>query len=105
MEWKKASLGPWFLILLSLNFLDILLTNPVREANPLTLLLWSNVGIIPSACIKIGLVLLFGALCAILKRFASQNDWYTASKLFRGILICLVAFYSFVVVWNMIIML
>ncbi|MGA2310108.1 MAG: DUF5658 family protein [Candidatus Bathyarchaeia archaeon] len=102
MEWKSSSLVPWFLLLLSLNVLDISFTNPSREANPLTLLSWAQIGILPSACIKIGLVLLFGILCAITRKVTSQTDWNLAARLMRGILIALVAFYTFVVTWNMI---
>ena len=102
MDWKSGSLVPWFLLLLSLNVMDILFTNPSREANPLTLLSWAQIGILPSACIKIGLVLLFGILYVITRKVTNQIDWNLAVKLKRGILIALVAFYTFVVGWNMI---
>jgi hypothetical protein len=59
-------------------------------------------GILPSALIKVGLVLFFGVLCAIIRKVANPTDWNLAGKLMRGILIALVAFYSFVVTWNMI---
>jgi hypothetical protein len=102
MRWKSGSLVPWFLLLLSLNVLDILFTNPSREANPLTLLSWAQIGILPSAFLKVGLVLLFGIFCTITRKVTSQNDWNLAAKLMRGILIALVAFYIFVVTWNVI---
>lgn len=102
MEWKLASLVPWFLLLLSLNILDISFTNPYQEANPLTLLSWAKMGILPSASLKVGLVLFFGILCVITKKVASPTDWNLAGRLLRGILIALVAFYLFIVAWNMI---
>lgn len=102
MEWKSGSLIPWFLSLLMLNVMDILFTNPPREANPLTLLSWARIGILPSACMKIGSVLLFGILCVITRKVMKQMDWNIAARLMRGILIALVAFYTFVVAWNII---
>jgi hypothetical protein len=57
---------------------------------------------LPSACMKIGLVLLFGILCAITRKVTNQIDWNLAARLMRGMLIVLVAFYTFVVAWNMI---
>jgi hypothetical protein len=102
LEWKSGSLVPWFLLLVSLNVLDILFTNPSREANPLTLVSWAQIGILASACMKIGLVLLFGILCAITRKVTSQIDWNLAAGLMRGILIALVVFYTFVVTWNVI---
>jgi hypothetical protein len=105
LEWKSTSLAPWFLLLLSLNILDISFTNPSFEANPFTLLLWTRIGLLPSACIKVGLVLLFGMLCTITRKAASPNDWNFAGRLLRGVLIALVTFYSFVVTWNLILLL
>lgn len=102
MKWKLGSLVPWFLSLLSLNVMDILFTNPSREANPVTLLSWAWIGILPSACMKIGSVFLFGILCVITKKVANQTDWNLAAGVMRGILIVLVAFYTFVVAWNII---
>jgi len=102
LEWKSASLVPWFLLLLSLNILDISFTNPSREANPLTLLSWAKMGILPSACIKVGLVLSLGILCAMTEKVASPTDWNSAGRILRGTLIALVAFYAFMVTWNMI---
>ena len=102
LERKSGSLVPWFLSLLSLNVMDILFTNPSREANPLTLLSWAQIGILPSACMKIGLVLLFGILCTITRKVTNQIEWNLAARLMRGMLIVLVAFYTFVVAWNMI---
>jgi hypothetical protein len=102
LEGKISSLVPLFLLLLSLNILDISFTNPIREANPLTLLSWARMGILPSVCLKLGLVLLFGIVCVATRKVANPTDWRTAGRLLEGILITLVAFYSFVVTWNMI---
>jgi len=100
MEWKSASLVPWFLVLLSLNILDISFTNPSSEANPFTRFSWTEIGILPSAFIKVGLVLFLGILCIIAKKLADPTDWNLAGRLLRGMLIVLVAFYSFIVAWN-----
>lgn len=102
MEWKSSSLAPWFLFLLWLNIVDILLTNPAYESNPVTLYMWGNVGIFLSAWIKIGQVLFFGVLCAFIKKVATPIEWSFARKLLLGTLIVLVAFYIFVVAWNII---
>jgi hypothetical protein len=102
LERKSAPLFPWFLLLLSLNILDISFTNPSYEANPFTLLSWAKMGILPSACIKVGLVIFFGILYAITKKVASPTDWNLAGRLLQGILIALVIFYSFIVTWNII---
>jgi len=102
LEKTSGSLVPWFLLLLSLNILDISFTNPLREANPITLLSWATMGVSLSACIKVGLVMFFGILCVLTKKAANPTDWHVADKLLRGILIALVAFYLFVVAWNMI---
>jgi len=99
MGWK-SSLAPWFLFLLSLNLLDILVTNPALESNPFTLFMWEEVGVFLSAWIKVGLVLLFGGLCALAKKLAKPTEWPFAEKLLRGTLILLVFFYVFVVAWN-----
>jgi hypothetical protein len=102
VEWRISSLSSWFLSLLLLNILDILVTNPTFESNPFTLYMWGKVGILLSAGIKIGLVLFFGILCILTKRVARPAEWAFASRLLRGTLIALVAFYIFVVAWNMI---
>jgi hypothetical protein len=102
LKLKSDPLVPWFFSLLSLNVMDILFTNPSREANPVTLLSWARIGIFTSACMKIGSVLLFGILCAITKKVTSQTDRSFAAGLMRKILIVLVAFYTFVVAWNII---
>jgi hypothetical protein len=90
--------------LLSLNILDILVTNPAYEANPFTLYLWGKIGIFLSATIKIGLVLSFGLLYASAKKFAKPTEWSFARNIFRGILAVLVAFYIFVVSWNLVLL-
>lgn len=102
MRWKPSSLTPWFLFLLLLNILDILVTNPAYEANPLTLYMWGRLGIFLSAWIKIGQVLSFGALCALTRKVAKPAEWPFARKLLLGTLVVLVAFYMFVVTWNLI---
>jgi hypothetical protein len=104
LEWKSGSLVPLFLLLLSLNILDISLTNPSREANPFTLYSWARVGILPSALAKVGLVLFFGVLCAIARRAASPLELSFVSRLLRLMLIGLIAFYVFVVTWNMVLL-
>ncbi|MDH5437788.1 MAG: DUF5658 family protein [Candidatus Bathyarchaeota archaeon] len=102
MEWKSSSLSPWFLFLLLLNVFDVLVTNPAYESNPFTLYIWGQVGIFLSAWIKLGLVLFFGVLCASAKKVTEPTEWPLVRKLLRGILIVLVAFYIFVVTWNVI---
>lgn len=102
MEWKLSSLTPWFLFLLFLNIFDIFVTNPVYESNPFTLYIWGHIGIFLSAWIKIGLVLFFGVLCVSAKKAAKPNEWPFARKLLLETLIVLVAFYIFVVTWNVI---
>jgi len=102
VEWKLSSLTPWLLFLLLLNFLDVLVTNPAYESNPFTLYIWGQIGIFLSAWIKIGLVLFFGVLCASAKKVAKPAEWAFAKKALLGILIVLVAFYIFVVTWNVI---
>ncbi|MCW3987762.1 MAG: hypothetical protein NWE87_05550 [Candidatus Bathyarchaeota archaeon] len=102
MEWKLSSLTPWFLFLLLLNALDVLVTNPAYESNPFTLYIWGQIGIFLSAWIKIGLVLFFGVLCASAKKIAKPAEWVFARKALLGILFVLVAFYIFVVTWNVI---
>jgi len=87
--------------LLGLNILDVLVTNPAFESNPFTLFMWERLGIFLSASFKIGQVLLFGALCILVKKVAEPAEWVYARKLLWGTLVVLVAFYSFVVAWNM----
>jgi len=101
LKWVWSSLTPWFLLLLSLNFLDILTTNPSYESNPFALLIWAQMGILLSSSIKIGQVLLLGVLCACAKKIAKPTEWIFAQKILLGILIVLVAFYIFVVAWNL----
>jgi hypothetical protein len=102
VDWKLSSLTSWFLFLLLLNVLDVLVTNPAYESNPFTLYIWGQIGIFLSAWIKIGLVLFFGILCASTKKIAKPVEWAFARKVLLGILIVLVAFYTFVVTWNVI---
>lgn len=102
VERRLSSLSLWFLLLFMLVALDIFSTNPVIEGNPLTLYLWAQFGIFFSAWIKIGQVLLFGVLCFSAKRIAKPNEWVAAKKILLGLLGILVAFYIFVVSWNII---
>jgi len=103
VDWKLSSLAPWFLFLLLLNVFDVLVTNPAHESNPLTLYIWGQIGIFLSAWVKIGLVLFFGVLCASAKKVAKPTEWLFAKKILLGTLIVLIAFYIFVVTWNIII--
>jgi len=80
--------------------LDIFSTNPAIEGNPLTLYLWAQFGIFFSAGIKIGEVLLFSVLCFSAKKIAKPNEWVLAKKILFGLLKILVAFYTFIVTWN-----
>ncbi|MDH5770425.1 MAG: hypothetical protein OEZ25_03965 [Candidatus Bathyarchaeota archaeon] len=100
MERRLSSLSLWFLLLFILVALDIFSTNPVIEGNPLTLYLWAQFGIFFSAWIKIGQVLFLGVLCFSAKRIAKPNDWIITKKILFGLLKILVAFYTFVVTWN-----
>jgi len=100
MQGKLSSLSLWFLLLCILIALDILSTNPVIEGNPLTLYFWAHFGILFSSWIKIGQVLLFGALCFSVKRIAKPKEWGFAKKILLGLLKILVAFYTFIVTWN-----
>lgn len=95
-----SALGKWLLVLFWLNILDILITTPAYEVNPFTLYLWGKMGILLSAWLKVGLVLLYGGLCAWAKRVATPNEWAFSSKLLSGVSTVLVAFYIFVVTWN-----
>ena len=101
MRWTWSSLTPWFLALLSLNFLDILTTTPSYESNPFAILMWAQIGIFLSSWIKIGQVLLLGVLCAFAKKIAKPTEWLFAQKILLGILIVLATFYTFVVTWNL----
>jgi len=104
VERESSSLEFWFSFLFLLNIIDILVTNPAYESNPFTLYLWGQIGILLSAWIKMGLVLFFGFLCAFAKKLAKPTEWPFARKVFLGILIVLVAFYIFVVTWNLILL-
>ncbi len=97
---KQSSFELWFLLLLSLNVFDILMTVPAYEANPVTLYVWERVGFFLAAWIKIGLVLFFGLLFVVAQKVASPNEWSFAEKVFRGLLKILVAFYVSVVLIN-----
>jgi hypothetical protein len=100
MAVKRSSLLIWFSALFLLNVLDVATTIPVWEVNPITLFLWSGIGGFLSAWVKLGLVLLFGALCMAAWKVASAQEWLFAKKVFRGVLIVLVAYYVFVVANN-----
>jgi hypothetical protein len=62
--------------------------------------MWTQIGILLSAWIKIGQVLFLGVLCACTKKIAKPTEWQFTQKVLQGTLIVLVAFYIFVVVWN-----
>jgi hypothetical protein len=94
----------WFLLVLSLNIFDILLTNPAYEINPVTLYLWGTLGILLSAGIKMGLVLVLGGLIVLTKKVATPAEWTISSKLLHMILMALAAFYAFVVVTNLLLL-
>ncbi|MCW4052830.1 MAG: hypothetical protein NWE78_06455 [Candidatus Bathyarchaeota archaeon] len=100
MKLNVSSLHPWFLAVLWLNVMDILLTKPAYESNPITLYLWGEIGILLSAWIKIGQVLFFGALILITKRLSTPSEWTCVKKLLLGVLLVLTIFYIIVVGWN-----
>jgi hypothetical protein len=85
-----------------LILLDIFTTTPTLEGNPVTLYMWAQIGIFLSAWIKIGQVLFFGVMCFTAKRVAKPTEWLFVRKILVGILVMLVAFYIFVVSWNVI---
>ena len=95
--------GNWFIMLLLLNILDISTTSPSYEANPVTLYLWSEIGIFLSAWVKIGLILLFGALYVVAKKAAAPHEWKFTREIFKAMLIVLVAYYTFVVLANLVV--
>jgi len=97
MNWLQlSSIKVWFATLFLLNLLDIATTSPLYEANPVTVYLWGQIGIFLSAWVKIGLVLLFGALCVVAKKVVAPHEWKFTSQVFKAILIILVAYYAFV---------
>lgn len=100
MELKLSSFLPWFLFLLLLVILDIFTTNPAYEANPFALYMWAQIGIFFSALIKIGQVLFFGLLFISAKKIAKPTEWPFVKKILWGAHFILVAFYIFVVTWN-----
>ena len=102
MKWINTPIGKWFLALFFLNILDVIITVPAYEANPVTLYLWGQIGIFLSAWLKIGLVFLLGGLCQLTRRVATQTEWAFSRKLLRTILVLLVSFYTFVVAWNIV---
>ena len=102
MELKLSSLTPWLLSLFLLTILDVLTTNPNYESNPFTLFMWAQIGIFLSAWVKIGQVMFLGVLCLSAKKIAKPAEWLFAKKILLGILIVLVAFYIFVVIWNVV---
>jgi len=91
----------WFATLFLLNVLDIATTMPLYEANPVTLYLWGQIGIFLSAWVKLGLVLLFGALCVVAKKVVAPHEWRFTRQVFKTMLIFLVAYYAFVVAVNL----
>ncbi|MDH5624072.1 MAG: hypothetical protein OEY39_06345 [Candidatus Bathyarchaeota archaeon] len=106
MNWLQLSpIRVWFTTLLLLNILDIATTSPLYEANPVTLYIWGQIGIFLSAWVKIGLVLLFGALCVAAKKVVAPHEWKFTSQVFKAMLIVLVAYYAFVVIMNIVVIL
>ena len=101
---QSSSIKVWFMTLFLLNIIDIATTSPLYEANPVTLYLWGQIGIFLSAWVKIGLVLLFGALCVVAKKVASPHEWRFTNKVFKAMLIILVTYYAFVVTVNLAVM-
>lgn len=102
MNWLQlSSIKVWFATLFLLNILDITTTTPLYEANPVTLYLWGQIGIFLSAWVKIGLVLLFGILCVAARKVVTPHEWKFTRRVFKAILIVLVAYYSFVVTVNL----
>lgn len=100
---QLSSIKVWFTALLLLNIFDIATTTPLYEANPVTLYLWGQIGIFLAAWVKIGLVLLFGILCVVAKKMTAPHEWKFTSRVFRAILIILVAYYAFVITVNLIV--
>ena len=98
---RASSLVGWFLALLLLNLADIATTIPVYESNPVTLYLWGRIGVLLSAWVKIGLVGALGALCLAANSVAAPDEWASARKIFLGMMIILVVYYSFVVAINL----
>jgi len=88
-----------------LNILDIVTTTPLYEVNPVTLYLWGQIGIFLSAWVKIGLVLFFGILCAVAKKVVAPHEWKFTRQVFKVMLIILVAYYTFVVIMNFVVIL
>ncbi len=103
MNWFRSSVKVWFTALFLLNILDIATTMPLYESNPFTLFLWDRIGIFLAAWFKMGLVLLFGILCAVARKFANPGEWEFTSRVFRATLSILVAYYVFIVTINLII--
>lgn len=97
----SSSLKVWFLSLFMLNILDIVTTIPNYEVNPVALYIWDKIGFFLAAWFKMGLVVLFGALCLVIRRVATPTEWHFAGRFLRAILIILVAFYIFVVAINL----
>jgi hypothetical protein len=104
MNWLRSSIKVWFMTLFLLNVIDIATTMPLYESNPVTLFLWSQIGVFLAAWFKLGLVLLFGVLCLVAKKVAAPHEWEFTSQVFRLLLITLVAYYSFVVTMNLVVM-
>jgi len=102
---QLSSIKVWFTTLFLLNILDIATTSPLYEANPVTLYIWGQIGIFLSAWVKIGLVLVFGALCATAKKVVAPHEWKITSQVFKALLIVLVAYYAFVVAMNFVVIL
>ncbi len=106
MNWLQLSnIEVWYGSLLLLNILDVATTSPSYEANPVTLYLWGQIGIFLSAWVKIGLVLLLGALCAAAKKVVAPHEWKFTHQVFKTMFIVLVFYYAFVVAVNLVVIL
>ncbi|MCW4001880.1 MAG: hypothetical protein NWE97_01640 [Candidatus Bathyarchaeota archaeon] len=102
MKWLSlSSLEVWFTTLFQSNILDIATTSPLSEVNPVTLHLLGQIGIFLSAWIKIGLVLVFGALCVIAKKAVGSHEGQIVRKVFTTIPSFLVTHCVFVVTVNL----
>jgi hypothetical protein len=62
--------------------------------------MWGKIGVLLSAWIKVGLVLLFGLLCFVATKLSKPEEEGFTYKILRGLTAILIAYYSFVVGWN-----
>ena len=100
-RWKLPSINVWLTTLLLLNALDMLMTVPLYEANPVTLIFWERFGIGFAAGIKIFLVLFLGILWAVAKKVSTPHEMKLANQFFRFIFVFLIAYYVFIIAANL----